>query len=674
MFQMTRSLLLACIGLGSFICFAAESVEIHVADVTGAPIRSASVYVRSPKGEAIPSTVTDAGGQSTIPCAPGTLVRIQAVGFEPESRTLSDCSANPQFKLRPAIVQTTISVVVTDGGVSTVASGSAAQIDRTSARTVFDAVEDLSPGLYVTRRGTMGYGIADNGTGAVNIRGVGGSPNTDVLVVLDGRPDYQGEMGHPLPDFYDLSEAGSISVIEGPASVLYGTNALGGAVEIAPREPGAKPEFQLTSSLGSYMTGQNRLWTGFRKGRGVYSLAAGVNYTNGDRSNSAFHSQNVSAGTSYTLTQTWKVSLDGNYGHFLVHDPGPLDDPLIGSAASVGRGGFSLDLANSTNSWNGYTRFFSTWGHNAITDGFLSVDRITGGRIFETVSLARSTAIDFGTDIVNYGGTASTTSGFSWGNHQINDAAGFVRGHWSPTSSLLLYAGVRYQTNSQFGDLAVPEFGATWSVAERVSLSASIGEGFRNPTIRELYLFPAPNPNLLPERMWNYQTILQFRATNNVIAQATLYYANLTDQIVTVGNYPNLELLNTGKAVNKGVEASLRWSVRRRISTSVGYAYLHSTNLAPLVPQTRATLGLDWDLKRAFMHLGLQAVARRYTDESHTTQLGAYPLASAKITLPLQRNLDLLVMLDNALNHKYEVLPGYPMPGVNAAGGISIHF
>ena len=669
-----RNSLFALVGFPPLSCLASSNVVVQVVDGSGAPIRGATVQVRPVQGGFVPSMITDNTGQGNIPCDPGATVRVQAVGFEPEEATLKECGEGLQFSLRPATVQTTINVIVTDEGTPSIATGSAAQIDRTSARTVLDAVEDLSPSVYVTRRGVMGYGIAENGTGAVNIRGVGGSPNTDVLIVLAGRPDFQGQMGHPLPDFYDLSDVGSISVIEGPASVLYGTNAMGGAVEINPRQPGAKPEFRVTSSLGSYMTGQNRLWTGFQKGRGVYSFAAGLNYTNGDRPNSAFHSQDGSVGISYTLSETWKVSLDGDYGHFLVHDPGPVEAPLADSAASVGRGGFSLDLANSTSLLNGYTRFYSTWGHNSITDGFGSVDRITGGRVFETLTLHHSAAIDFGTDIVNYGGTAGTASGFSWGQHEITDAAGFVRGHWNPTAPLVLNAGVRYQTNSQFGDLAVPEVGAVWNFSERVSVSGSISEGFRNPTIRELYLFPAPNPTLQPENLWNYQATLQIRPARNLTAWTTLYYANLTNQIVTLGNYPNLELLNIGRAINKGIEMNLRWSVWRRVSTSAGYAFLTSTNLAPLVPQNKATLAVDWDLKRAFLHLGVQAIGRRYTDPSHTSQLGGYTLASAKLNVPVRRSFDLFAMVDNILNHSYEVLPGYPMPGVNAAGGVSIHF
>lgn len=63
------------------------------------------------------------------------------------------------------------------------------QMDMTGARTVLDAVEKLVPGAFLTRRGVMGYGIAANGTGGITIRGIGGQPNTGVLIVIDGRPD-----------------------------------------------------------------------------------------------------------------------------------------------------------------------------------------------------------------------------------------------------------------------------------------------------------------------------------------------------------------------------------------------------------------------------------------------------------------------------------------------------
>ena len=671
---MSRSLVLIL----AVISFAAsawgeQALIIQVQDSAGAAIRGASVEARS---SVVKILRTDQAGQTSIACQPGMQLIVSAGGFATKVVVVSNCSEAVVVKLVPSPVYTSLNVVVRDEGVPTVSSGTATEIDRTTARTVFDAVETLSPSVFVTRRGVMGYGISTNGTGGVSVRGVGGSPNTDVLIVVDGRPDFQGQMGHPLPDFYSLSDAGTISVTEGPASVLYGTNALGGAVEIKPREPEAGPEFELTSSLGSYATGQHRLWAGLRRGRGVYSFSGGINHTNGDRDNSAFRSQNTSLGASYILSPVWKVSLDGNYGHFLVEDPGPISAPLPNSYASVGRGGFSIDLSNSSSLLNGYTRFYSSYGHNFISDGFRAVDRMTGGRIFETLTVSHSAAIDFGTDIVNYGGTARTVIDVNayGGNPQITDAAGFVRAHWSPLTKLLFNAGVRYQTNTQFGDLAVPEAGVSWSISHRLSWSATASEGFRNPTIRELYLFPGPNPNLKPARMWNGQTSVQYRLTDDLAASVTYYYAHLKDQIIATGHWPNMLVVNQGDSNNRGVEANVRWHLRRRVSTSAGYAFLNSSNIAPLIPQHKANAAVDVDLKRAFLHVGVQAIGRRYGTQSHTTQLGGYTLGSFKLSVPIRRNYDLFVMVDNLLNHRHEILPGYPMPGVNAAAGFTIRF
>ncbi|MCL5005924.1 MAG: TonB-dependent receptor [Acidobacteria bacterium] len=654
---------------------------MQVDDITGAVIQRAIVELRSTTGTLLASAVTDAVGQAQVPCRVGAIVRVRARDFETQSSVLRDCAKGLQFKLAPASVQTKINVVVTDEGEPNVVSGSAAQISRTTARTVFDAIDELSPAVYVTRRGVMGYGISTDGTGEVSIRGIGGSPNTDVLVVTDGRPDFQGEMGHTLPDFYSLSDAGRITVTEGPSSVLYGSNALGGVIDIQPREPGERPEFELTSSLGSYLTGQHRLWAGLREGKWVYTLSAGISHTDGDRPESHFRSQDGSVGIGYQLSPVWKLSLDGSYGYFLVEDPGSVyaspEEP--GPYASVGRGGFTLDLANSSGPLAGYTRFYSTWGRNFISDGFRSTDRMTGGRIFQTLSLSQNVAVDFGTDVLDYGGLARqlgenpTDYG---GGYEITDAAGFMRAHWSPTTQLVFSGGLRYQTDSVFGDITVPEFGALWQASDRVSFSTSISEGFRNPTIRELYLFPAPNPNLQPERLWDYQAAIKTRLTTTTSVWTTFFYDDFKNQIITLGQYPNLQLLNGGKAINKGVEEDFRWALNRRVSISGGYAYLVSTNLAPLIPQDKVILSIDTNLKRAFLHLAAQVIGRRDTGSPSPSpaQLGGYTYASAKISIPVRRDFDLFATVDNILNQHYQVFTGYPMPGVNAAAGFTLHF
>jgi iron complex outermembrane receptor protein len=109
------------------------------------------------------------------------------------------------------------------------------------------------PGVYVQERGVLGFGASTSSAGQISIRGIGGSPNTQVLMMIDGRPQFMGMMGHPLADSYLSANAERIEVIRGPASVLYGSNAMGGVVNIvthSTQKPGVSGNVSL--SYGSY--------------------------------------------------------------------------------------------------------------------------------------------------------------------------------------------------------------------------------------------------------------------------------------------------------------------------------------------------------------------------------------------------------------------------------------
>lgn len=571
-------------------------------------------------------------------------------------------------------LHTIIHVVAHQDAVASESVATAREIEPTGARTVLDAVASLVPGAFVTRRGVMGYGIATNGTGGISIRGVGGQPNTGVLVIVDGRPDYQGLMGHPLPDFYTLSDAAAVSVTEGPASVLYGSNAMGGVVEVKPAEPVRGMDTRLTTGLGSFFTGQHRLSHGARFDRFFYSINGGVSHTSGDRPSSAFRNQDGTAAIGYDLSDNWKTSLHGRYGHFYVEDPGPVTAPLHGSFATVGRGGFSANLDNSGGSYWGYARVYSSHGRHVITDGFRSVDRTTGVRIDESFAISPNVIVQAGTDIVNYGGRAhNVNTALDYGSHGATSAAGFARAQWAPAGALRTHAGVRYEHNTIFGGMAVPEAGATLALG-RYSVAAAVGRGFRNPTIRELYLFPAPNPLLQPERLWNYQVSFQARPSQGLALAATVFYADLSNLITVTGRYPNLALANAGRALNRGVETSVRWRPARRLALYSGYAWLRSTNLAPYVPEHKLDWSAQFDAGRFFVHAGATTAGSRWADAAHQQKMASYTNATARITVPVGRRASLFVLVDNLLNRRYEVVQGYPMPGTNAAAGVTLGF
>jgi outer membrane cobalamin receptor len=662
--------------LCSALAAAAQEISFRVVDPQGAAVPGATLEIRginaTPK---VFSGITDAEGVFTVKADLPVEVHVTAPGFDSLRRRVEDSApGGVRLQLTPAVVHTTIDVVVhgtpaTEGTLEQ----TALEIDRSGARTVSDAVEKLVPSAYVTRRGILGLGLGQSGM--MTLRGLGGSPTTELLVVIDGRPDFMGLMGHPLPDFYTLTDVGSLSVTEGPASVLYGSNAMGGAIEVKPTRPLEGVHTDLMASLGSYYTGQYRLSNGGRFGRAFYSLTAGVEHTDGARPNSAFRDQDGTLAVGYDISQRWRTSLEGRYGRFFVEDPGTVEKPVPGQWSRVGRGGFSWDLDNTGGRTWGLARVYASFGHNMIYDGWRSVDNSVGIRAIQSFLVAPQVTVDAGTDIIHYGGSGRDISAdYDYGEFHINDYAGFSRVRYAATRKLVLNAGLRYDDNSHSGDIVVPEFGAAYHLTEIYSVSTSISRGFRNPTIRELYLFPAPTPTLQPERMWNYQATFQARPTGKVLTWVTGYYTNVSNLIVTTGYYPDMKMQNAGAAINKGLEAHARWQPVRRASLNGAYAYLHSTNLAPYSPQNRLIYSLDLDAKRAFFSLGGSTVGRTYSGSGQTSPVGQYTLANVKCTVPMGERASLFVRVDNLFNRRYEVLAGYRMPGTSAAGGIDLRF
>ena len=119
---------------------------------------------------------------------------------------------------------------------------------------LYTVLNEQVPGFFATSRGVMGYGVSDGAAGSINVRGIGG--NAQMLVLIDGHPQYMGLFGHPISDAYQTMLADRVEVLRGPASVLYGSNAMGGVINIVTRkmqEDGIKTHINIGG--GSYGSG-----------------------------------------------------------------------------------------------------------------------------------------------------------------------------------------------------------------------------------------------------------------------------------------------------------------------------------------------------------------------------------------------------------------------------------
>ncbi|MBO4773108.1 MAG: TonB-dependent receptor plug domain-containing protein, partial [Bacteroidales bacterium] len=208
----------------------------------------------------------------------------------------------------------------------TVTSITGEQLAANYQTSILPTLMELTPGLFSTSRGVIGYGVSTNSAGGMKIRGVGDGSN--LLVVIDGQPQYAGLMGHPIPDAYMGMMAEKVEVLRGPASVLYGSNAMGGVINIVTKkatEDGYKGSLSL--GAGSYGTMTAESSNRIRSGK-FYSIV-NLNYqrTDGHRPLSDFEQTTGFVKLGYDINTKWTTAADIDLTHFEFKNPGPTDAP-----------------------------------------------------------------------------------------------------------------------------------------------------------------------------------------------------------------------------------------------------------------------------------------------------------------------------------------------------------
>ena len=220
------------------------------------------------------------------------------------------------------------------------------QIEQAFQPSLLPILTEQVPGLFTTARGVMGFGVSGGAAGSISLRGLNGGSGR-LMVLIDGHPQYMGIMGHPIADAYQSLMADRIEVLRGPASVLYGSNAMGGVVNIVTRkmrEDGVNTSANI--GYGSYNTLQTEVTNRVRKGRFTSIVSGSYNRTDGHRSNMEFEQYGGYAKLGYGLSKTWNVWGDINITHFNASNPGSIFNPLLDADQHITRGMTSYALEN----------------------------------------------------------------------------------------------------------------------------------------------------------------------------------------------------------------------------------------------------------------------------------------------------------------------------------------
>ncbi len=566
------------------------------------------------------------------------------------------------------------------------------QIENSSESALLPVLSEQVPGLFVTEKGITGFGVSTGAAGTINIRGVGSG--NKVLVMFDGQPQWAGIFGHSLPDTYVASDVEKVEVIRGPGSLLYGSNAMGGVINIITRhhhQAGRRTQARIM--YGSYNTQKYMVNNGYTIGNFSSFISINHDRTDGHRENSKFHITNGFANLGYRFNEHYKTTGDLSLAKYKFQNPGQISNPIFDNKMDVLRGTASVGLENTYDKASGAIRLFYNWGNHKINDGyytgespkdylFRSDDHNMGVQLYESFRLLPGNNFTIGIDYKNWGGHAwndkNDGSQEEIIDKSVNEVAGYIVMQQDFFEKFGINAGVRYEHNSVFGGEWIPQAGVTFRPWEGSAWKASVSKGFRSPNIRELYMYMPKNPDLKPESMMNYEISLgQTFLSGRLNAELTFFYIDGEDMIRVARFDGKPKNVNTGEFTNKGIEAEIGYRITHNLSFNTNYSFLHQSDPIAGAPKHKFYAGATYAPGHFTFNVAMQSIFGLIVSETNM-QSEKYTTLNAKAAYHIgatrEKGVNLFIKGENLTATRYTINEGFPMPKAIFMGGIDVTF
>jgi len=575
-------------------------------------------------------------------------------------------------------------------------------------------------------RGLPGFAINDVGYGADIHTGTfyrGQSINQSVFL-LNGRP-----INSNINTYHGSTDLNSIPVesIErvelssGTTSTLYGSEAVGGVVNIITKQGEGPPRFSGLVQYGSY--GEENYRSSY--GGALGSVKFNIGYEKYDAENDyqvPVGAVNRDANGRFFNGDTAISNYFGN----ITLDVDPkntisFDTNIISSRRGLTYFGFPLqrdrldhDVLNAGLSWKsqlgngkdsilnatiGYAQdYFSTYGPSGSTSSrqaSLNSQGLTA-RVEHQWQFNQNNLLRWGLDLKNSNLEGDVLSNvpnrIRFNGNETRDrfqTAIFALNTWNLTKNFQADLGFRQNFNSEFGSYLNPSVGLRYAPSENIAVRGSWASVQRNPGIDQLYIYDtvhgwSPNPDLKPETGSSWTAGFDVKLSNNLTGQFTYFASSLNDRLaVSQGQWANIGLVNTN-----GLEAALRLQIAREWSTFLNYTYTDARIESGLekglqlgfVPYSVAQLGIGyqsngWQVnliasynsgsRRAFFTLPGQSTAD-FSPSWLNLDLGA--------RIPITRTLGLNLFVENLADVQYEKANRIYHPGRAFRIGVSSSF
>jgi len=558
------------------------------------------------------------------------------------------------------------------------------EVNLIANHSALEAVDMQFPSSFMLEKKVMGYGVGSAGGGLLNLRGLGGKPNTNVLVLLNGHPDFMGIFGHPLPDVYGMDDISQVEVIAGASSTVFGNHAMGGVVNLV-----SQPQYDRLLRLnieggtfGTYRMGMN-LSKQFG-GHGLF-VTLSKKRSDGHIARTEFESLHVQGGWTYQINPAWSLSAQARYVPYTFDDPDTLS--VVNTldwdyAGKIERGTGEVILRNQGMDLQGSTQIYGNFGKHQFRDGFESQDLTLGLSAYQYWKASENYQFAAGTDIIHYGGQAENNYSFlpngkpvvNNDDHALNSAGVYVMGFYQPFAFLNLKGGLRYEHHSLPVSSFAPMASVNITLHPAFGFFASYQSAFRMPTLTELYLFPAANENLEAEKVRSYETGIKFSPLQSLTGSVSLFRNDVENLIQSLPNAappPQFKNVNSGEAEQWGIESQINLSLTRFARLQLAYSHLDPDYLTAFNPQDQFKYYLNIEWRKINAALYGKYVHDLFADNNARLGLPDYHVLNLSLSRQFQL-VEVYARLLNILDRTYYILPDYRAPGFNARIGLRL--
>lgn len=547
-----------------------------------------------------------------------------------------------------------------------------------------DDIERLQPAnLPDLLRGTPGLSMANNGgPGKSTSLFLRGTESDHVLVLVDGIKIGSATSGGASLQDIPVEQIERIEIVRGPFSSLYGSEALGGVIQIFTRRPQGAFAPHASASIGSWQTRRGTLGVGGKGDNGWYSINAASEDTDG-------------------INACRGKPSPGGAGCF-TNSP---DRDGYRNLSLTAQGGYRFSDA-----WDAEARVFRAEGRNEY-DGSTNnqsdtVQQVAGGRLRYapseqatlTLNLGRSSDLSDNYRNGVYSSTFNTrrklgslqgdfglgggllTLGYDWQRDEVESSTvyahdrrinrGLFGQYQRESGAHALQASLRRDDDSQFGGQTTGSALWGWNLSEQLRLTASYGTAFKAPTFNELYFPGFGNADLKPEESRSFE--LGLRGEHAWGGWSLNAYETRVDELIAFDASIGLPG-NIDRARIQGVEATVDtvlagWDLRASATWLDPRNDSRTASRDKILPRrARESARFDADRRYGRFSLGgsVYVAGERFDDLANTRRLDGYATTDLRLGFRFDDSWSLQLAANNVFNQRYETAAYYNQPGRN---------